>query len=50
MPTRSRSGGLHKGNLFDTNVPATQIDKDIFTDQEVESTVAGDDLRCFGRP
>ena len=44
MPTRSRSGGLHKGNLFDTNVPATQIDKDIFTDQEVESTVAGDDL------
>ena len=44
MPTRSRSGGLHKGNLFDTNVPATQIDKDIFTDQEVEATVAGDDL------
>ena len=44
MPSRSRSGGLHKGNLFDTNVPATQIDKDIFTDQEVEDTVAGDDL------
>ena len=44
MPIRGRSGGLHKGNLFDTNVPATQIDKDIFTDQEVEATVAGDDL------
>jgi hypothetical protein len=44
MPTRSRSGGLHKGNLFDTNVPATSIDKDIFTDQEVEETVSDDDL------
>ena len=44
MPSRSRSGGLHKGNLFDTNIPATEIDKDIFTDQEVEDTVSGDDL------
>ena len=44
MPARSRSGGLHKGNLFDTNVPATSIDKDIFTEQEVEDTIAGDDL------
>ena len=44
MPTRSRSGGLHKGTLFDTNVPATSIDKDIFTEQEVEDTVSDDDL------
>ena len=44
MPTRSRSGGLHKGNLFDTNIPATSIDKDIFTDQEVLSSIASDDL------
>ena len=43
MPIRS-TGGLHKGNLFDTNIPATKIDKDIFTDQEVEDTIAGDDL------
>jgi hypothetical protein len=44
MPVSNRSGGLHKGTLFDTNVPATTIDKDIFTDQEVEDTIAGDDL------
>ena len=44
MPARNRRGGLHRGTLFDTNVPATSIDKDIFTDQEVETTNAGDDL------
>ena len=44
MPVANRDGGLHRGTLFDTNVPATTIDKDIFTDQEVEETIAGDDL------
>ena len=44
MPNRNRNGGLHRGRLFDTNVPSTSIDKDIFTDQEVEDTIAGDDL------
>ena len=43
MPV-SRPGGLKRGPLFDTNIPATEIDKDIFTDQEVEDTIAGDDL------
>ena len=40
----TRPGGLKRGPLFDTNIPATEIDKDIFTDQEVESSIAGDDL------
>ena len=40
----SRPGGLKRGPLFDTNIPATEIDKDLFTDQEVEATIAGDDL------
>ena len=44
MPASNRNGGLHRGNLFDTNIPATTIDRDIFTDQEVEATIAGDDL------
>jgi hypothetical protein len=44
MPIRNRRGGLHRGTLFDTNVPATSIDKDIFTDQTVETTIADDDL------
>jgi hypothetical protein len=44
MPIRNRNGGLHRGTLFDTNVPSTSIDKDIFTDQEVEDTIASDDL------
>ena len=44
MPIRNRNGGLHRGTLFDTNIPATTIDKDIFTDQEVEDTIADDDL------
>ena len=35
MPNRNRNGGLHRGRLFDTNVPSTSIDKDIFTDQEI---------------
>jgi len=43
MPV-SRPGGLKRGPLFDTNIPATEIDKDIFTDQEVETSIAGDDL------
>ena len=43
MPA-NRPGGLKRGPLYDTNLPATEIDKDIFTDQEVEDTVAGDDL------
>jgi hypothetical protein len=43
MPA-NRPGGLKRGPLFDTNLPATELDKDIFTDQEVEDTVAGDDL------
>ena len=28
-------GGLGRPQLFDTNVKATSIDEDIFTDQEV---------------
>ena len=44
MPLRNRRGGLHRGTLFDTNVPSTSIDKDIFTDQEVEDTIADGDL------
>ena len=44
MPSRYRSGGLGKANLFDTNVKATQIDEDIFTDKEVLSSIADDDL------
>ena len=43
MPSRYRSGGLGKANLFDTNVKATQIDKDIFTDQEVLTSIADND-------
>ena len=44
MPSRYRSGGLGKANLFDTNVKATQIDEDIFTDKEVLSSISDDDL------
>ena len=44
MPSRYRSGGLGKANLFDTNVKATQIDRDIFTDQEVLTSIADNDL------
>jgi len=44
MPARNRHGGLHRGTLFDTNIPATSIESDIFTDQEVLTTIAGDDL------
>ena len=45
MPTsRNRTGGLHRGTLFDTNIKATSIDRDIFTDQTVLSSIAGDDL------
>ena len=44
MPNRNRNGGLHRGRLFDTNVPSTSIDKDIFTDQEVSWTLNGTDL------
>ena len=44
MPARNRNGGLHRGTLFDTNIAATSIDKDIFTDQEVLTSIAEDDL------
>ena len=44
MPARNRYGGLHRGTLFDTNIKATSIDSDIFTDQTVLTSIAGDDL------
>ena len=44
MPGRYRSGGLSKGNLHDTNVKATSIDEDIFSDQESISEAADGDL------
>ena len=44
MPGRYRSGGLNKGNLFDSNVKATSIDEDIFSDQESISEAADGDL------
>ena len=44
MPSRYRGGGLGKANLFDTNIKATQIDEDIFTDQEVLTSIADNDL------
>jgi hypothetical protein len=44
MPARNRNGGLHRGTLFDTNIPATSIDSDIFTDQTVLTSIADDDL------
>ena len=37
-------GGLGRPNLFDTNVKATSIDEDIFTDQEVLTAAADGDL------
>ena len=44
MPGQRRSGGLSKGNLFDTNIKATSIDEDIFSDQEAISEAADGDL------
>ena len=45
MPSRSsRYGQLTRGNLFDTNIKATAIDEDIFTDQEVITSPADGDL------
>jgi len=45
MPKRrGMTGGLARGSLFDTNIKATTIDEDIFSDQEALSSVAGDDL------
>ena len=45
MPkSRGIQGGLTRGRLFDTNIKATQIDEDIFSDQELLSSIAGDDL------
>ena len=36
MPKIRRStGGLIRGNLFDTNIKATSIDEDIFSEQEL---------------
>ena len=37
-------GGLGRPNLFDTNIQATSIDEDIFTDQEVISAAEDADL------
>ncbi len=37
-------GGLGRPNLFDTNVKATSIDEDIFTDQEVLTAAEDGDL------
>ena len=37
-------GGLGRPNLFDTNLKATSIDEDIFTDQEVISSAEDGDL------
>jgi len=37
-------GGLGRPNLFDTNIKATSIDEDIFTDQEVISSAEDADL------
>ena len=37
------TGGLARGSLFDTNIKATQIDADIFSDQtELDSPADGD--------
>ena len=44
MPKRrGMTGGLARGSLFDTNIKATQIDADIFSDQtELDSPADGD--------
>jgi len=43
MPKIRRStGGLIRGNLFDTNIKATSIDEDIFSDQELLDELADD--------
>ena len=43
MPKIRRStGGLIRGNLFDTNIKATSIDEDIFSDQELLDETAND--------
>jgi cytoskeletal protein CcmA (bactofilin family) len=42
MPKNTRSGGLSKGNLFDTNIKATSIDEDIFSDQTLLDAAAAD--------
>ncbi len=43
MPKIRRStGGLIRGNLFDTNIKATAIDEDIFSDQELLDETAND--------
>jgi hypothetical protein len=39
---RKSTGGLLRGNLFDTNIKATSIDEDIFTDQELLDEIAND--------
>ena len=43
MPKIRRStGGLIRGNLFDTNIKATSIDEDIFSEQELLDELADD--------
>ena len=46
MPVNKMSGGLStkQGTLFDTNVQATAIDEDIFTDQTLLEAGADGDL------
>ena len=45
MPTSiRRHGGLARGTLFDTNIKATSIDEDIFTDQTLLEAAADGDL------
>ena len=41
---RMRGRGLSRGNLFDTNIKATSIDEDIFTDQTLLDAAADGDL------
>ena len=41
---RNRTGGLSRGNLFDTNIKSSAIDSDIFTDQTLLTAGADGDL------
>ena len=41
---RNRTGGLSRGNLFDTNIKSSAIDSDIFTDQDLLTAGADGDL------
>ena len=41
---RNRTGGLSRGNLFDTNIKSSAIDSDIFTDKDLLAAGADGDL------